>query len=311
MQTSKRTLRSDLPNNILLAIVQRVRQNAGAVFCFIACWLIGFRPGFGQPAVTDSTGFYRARLVKNYKIGVSAHRGASGIAPENTLATFWLVLQMQVDYIEIDIRTTKDGQLVILHDATLNRTTNGAGPLNGQTLAELKKLSAAKGAGESFQSEQIPSLEEVCQLLADWNAHHQARTKLYVDCKDVAPAPMVAILTQYGLLTDAVFYGSDDNLLALQKVAPLAKLMPSLNKADMMTDKIEKLHPYAFDVSWPAVTEALVENIHQQQIKVFSDLLGGYDSVSQYEKAARLGVDVIQTDHVLHVYKALSTEAVK
>ncbi|GAB4034838.1 hypothetical protein GCM10028774_22600 [Spirosoma jeollabukense] len=247
-------------------------------------------------------------LTTHHKMGVSAHRGSSEIAPENTLATFRAVLQLQVDYIEIDVRTTKDGQLVILHDATLNRTTNGTGSVKEQTLAELKKLSAAQGFDEQFQKEQIPTLEEVCQLLANWNANHTGKTNLYVDCKDVAPAPLVAILSKYGLLNDAVFYGSDETLLALQKAAPTAKLMPGLKKIDTLADKINKLHPYAFDVSWPALNESLVGQLHQQRIKVFSDLLDGYDLPAQYAKAAKLGIDVIQTDHVLSVYRTLATK---
>ncbi|QHV98763.1 glycerophosphodiester phosphodiesterase family protein [Spirosoma endbachense] len=276
---------------------------------FIIWCLIVRNSAYGQSP--DSVAYYRTALAAQQKIGVSAHRGSSEIAPENTLATFRAVLQMQVDYIEIDVRTTKDGQLVILHDGTLNRTTTGTGPVKDQTLAELKKLSAAKGYGDQFQKEQIPTLDEVGELLADWNAHHPSKTNLYVDCKDVLPEPLVKTLTNHGLLSDAVFYGSDETLLALQKVAPTAKLMPGLKKAEAMADKISKLHPYAFDVSWPALTESLVDQIHGQKIKVFSDLLDFYDLPSQYTKAARLGIDVIQTDHVLKVYRTLAVKMVK
>ncbi|QIP17085.1 glycerophosphodiester phosphodiesterase family protein [Spirosoma aureum] len=276
---------------------------------FIIWCLIVQNAAYGQSP--DSVAYYRTVLAAQNKIGISAHRGSSEIAPENTLATFRAVLQMQVDYIEIDVRTTKDGQLVILHDGTLNRTTTGAGPVKDQALAELKKLSAAKGYDNQFQKEQIPTLDEVGELLADWNAHHPSKTNLYVDCKDVAPEPLVEILTKYGLLNDAVFYGSDEKLLALQKVAPTAKLMPGLKNADAMADKISKLHPYAFDVSWPALSESLVGQIHHQKIKVFSDLLDFYDLPSQYAKAAQFGIDVIQTDHVLKVYRTLATKMVK
>lgn len=281
-------------------------------------WFIEINSVFGQLPVADSISYYRTQLKAHYKIGVSAHRGASSAAldsaapysaaPENTLATFRLALQMQVDYIEVDVRTTKDGSLVILHDGTLNRTTNGTGPVSDQTLADLKKLSAAKGMSDAFKSEQIPTLAEVCQLLADWNARHSAKTNLYVDCKDVAPEPLVAVLTRYGLLADAVFYGSDEKLLALKSVAAGAKLMPALKRADQMAAKIASLHPYAFDVSWPALTEALVRQIHQQNIKVFSDLLDELDTPAAYEKASRMGVDVIQTDQALQMYKTLAAK---
>lgn len=259
----------------------------------------------------DSIAYYRKALAKKPVIRVSAHRGNTGRAPENTLATFRIALQRQVDYIEIDVRTTKDGQLFILHDGSLNRTTNGTGPAAERTLAELKELSASKGAEETFRTEKIPTLVEVCQLVADWNAHHRAKTNLYVDCKAVAAEPLVAILTRYGLLNDAVFYGSDTFLQSLQKVAPMAKGMPSLRKNDALTAKIAALHPYAFDVDATELTKELVDQLHQQGLRVFVDLLDEGDRLEYYQKAAQMGVDVIQTDHILNVYRTLARRAMK
>ena len=74
---------------------------------------------------------------------VIAHRGGRGIGPESTLYTFQRAVDMGVDVLEFDVHSTKDGQLVILHDATLNRTTNATGRVNEYTLAEVKKLDAA------------------------------------------------------------------------------------------------------------------------------------------------------------------------
>lgn len=262
----------------------------------------------GQPGhPPDSIAYYRKQMQSHHQLRVSAHRGSSDLAPENTLATYRRALAMQVDYIEIDVRTTNDGKLVILHDGTVNRTTNGTGPVRNLALADVKKLSAGKGFTDAFANEPIPALEEVCQLLADWNASHPVATNLYVDCKDVAPEPLVATLMHYGLLTNAVFYGSDTYLAALQKVAPSAKLMPALQKADDIASKISALHPYAFDVNYSALNESLIQQIHQQGIRVFSDLLDTLDQPVHYKQGARMGVDVIQTDHVMSVYRALST----
>ena len=238
---------------------------------------------------------------------ISAHRGSSLVAPENTVATFRAVLGMSVKYIEIDVRTTKDGQLIILHDGKLDRTTTGSGPVESLTLAEVKQLSAGKGFDEKFKDERIPTLKEVCQLIRDWNAGHAAKVYLYVDCKAVAPEPLVAELAEFGVLTDAVFYGSDNYLASLKQVAPKAKLMPSLKNADELSAKIEKLHPYAFDVRWSLLTPALVRQIHDQSIQVFSDALGFFEHADHYKKAAQMGLDVIQTDYVLKVRQALDT----
>lgn len=236
---------------------------------------------------------------------VSAHRGSSGLAPENTLATFKKVLEMQVDYIEIDVRTSKDHRLMILHDGTLDRTTNGNGPMKNLTYDELRQLSAGKGFDGAFVAEKIPTLEESCKLLSEWNARHSKKTQLYVDCKDVLAEPLIRELSRYNLLEDAVFYGSDDFLFSLKTAYPKAKLMPSLKKPEDIPVKLERLNPYAFDVKWQIIDTNLVKTIHGHKIKVFTDLLGFTDIPVNYKKAADLGVDLIQTDFVERVYEVL------
>lgn len=245
-------------------------------------------------------------LLKNkYHLGVSAHRGNSKIAPENTLATFHKVLEIGVDYIEIDVRTTKDNKLVILHDGSLNRTTNGEGLMKNYTLAELKVFSAGKGFGLTFQDEKIPTLEETCHLISEWNNTHKMQTNLYVDCKEVQPKPLIELLSKQKLLKNAVFYGSDDFLLSLKNIYPKAKLLPSLNSSLEINDKIKILNPYAFDVRWTILNDSLVTQIHRHKIKVFTDILGLQDMPNNYQKAAKIGVDVVQTDNVRKVYQTL------
>jgi glycerophosphoryl diester phosphodiesterase len=226
---------------------------------------------------------------------ISAHRGNTGRAPENTLTTYKDALKVGVDFIEIDVRTTLDGKLVILHDGTLNRTTNGEGPLKNKRFVELRELSAGKGFIE-FDKERIPTLEEVCQLISQWNFWHKKKTFIYVDCKDVAPAPLVETLVKYKLANESYFYGNDSFLISLKQVFPLARLMPSLRKKEEIQTKIALLHPAAFDASFLNLTQEMVDEIHSKNIRVFTDLLGPLDTETNYKKAAKLGVDLIQTD---------------
>jgi glycerophosphoryl diester phosphodiesterase len=231
-------------------------------------------------------------------IQISAHRGNSRLAPENTLATFQKVLEMGVDFIEIDVRTTLDNQLVILHDGTLNRTTNGTGPIAQLTLTEIKSLKANKGWEQGFPEERIPTLEETTQLISAWNKTHSKKTYIYVDCKQVAAKPLVEMLQKYDLAEHSVFYGSDDFLEQLKEVFPTSKRMPSLNAASDIDAKISRLKPYAFDVSWKILNENLVQHIHEKKVKVFTDVLGLLDNQTNYQKAIDWKVDLIQTDHV-------------
>jgi glycerophosphoryl diester phosphodiesterase len=230
-------------------------------------------------------------------IQISAHRGNSGEAPENTLATFQKVLELGVDFIEIDVRTSLDNQLVILHDGTLNRTTNGTGPIAKLTLAEIKNLKANKGWEQAFPEERIPTLEETSQLISNWNKNHTKKTYIYVDCKQVAAKPLVEILQKYDLANQSVFYGSDDFLAQLKEVFPASKRMPSLNSESEIDTKISRLEPYAFDVSWLILNENLVQKIHNKHVNVFTDVLGLLDNPTNYQKAIDWKLDLIQTDH--------------
>lgn len=90
-----------------------------------------------------------------------AHRGASHEAPENTWAAFHLALAQRADFIELDIHQSKDGHLVIMHDETLNRTSNGSGLIKEKTLDELLSLDCGQWFSEKFKGQQMPLLEEV------------------------------------------------------------------------------------------------------------------------------------------------------
>ena len=93
-------------------------------------------------------------------IYVAAHRGWSEKYPENTMLAYRKAAELGVDQIEIDVRVTKDDQLVIIHDATVDRTTNGSGRVDSMTLEELRALDAGSWKGEEFAGERIPTLDE-------------------------------------------------------------------------------------------------------------------------------------------------------
>jgi glycerophosphoryl diester phosphodiesterase len=92
---------------------------------------------------------------------VIAHRGASGHAPENTLAAFKKAVAMGATFIETDLQLSRDARFVAIHDATLNRTTNGEGLVHDMALAELRRLDAGTWFGSEYAGEKIPTLEEI------------------------------------------------------------------------------------------------------------------------------------------------------
>ena len=92
---------------------------------------------------------------------IFAHRGASAHAPENTLASFELAIQQGADGIELDVKLSADGQAVVIHDSTVDRTTGAHGRVKDMNLAELRSLDVGSFFSEKFKDEKIPTLEEV------------------------------------------------------------------------------------------------------------------------------------------------------
>lgn len=109
---------------------------------------------------------------------IYAHRGASGYAPENTLEAFRLAMEMGADGFELDVHMSKDGELVVIHDETVDRTTNGTGLVRDHTLAQLKALDASCGMA-NYQNARIPTLAEVFALVQ--NTHHLVNVEIKTD----------------------------------------------------------------------------------------------------------------------------------
>ena len=96
-----------------------------------------------------------------------AHRGASGIAPENTLAAFKKAIEIGVDAIELDLHGTADGEIVVIHDSSLDRTTDMSGPIKQTTLETIKQADAGAWFNSQFEGEQVPTLAEALECITD------------------------------------------------------------------------------------------------------------------------------------------------
>lgn len=113
--------------------------------------------------------------------GICAHRGAMITHPENTIAAFKEAIRLQAQMIEFDVRLTKDGQLVILHDETVDRTTNGEGKIEDLRFAQVRQLDAGSWKSPDFQGEKIPTFAEALAVMPDniWlNVHLKGGRKL-------------------------------------------------------------------------------------------------------------------------------------
>ncbi|MGQ9515192.1 MAG: glycerophosphodiester phosphodiesterase [Thermoproteota archaeon] len=119
------------------------------------------------------------------KVVLVGHRGAPNLAPENTIPSFLKAIEVGVDTIELDVRTTKDGEIVVIHDDSVDRTTNGSGLVRELFLEEIKKLDAGSWFDASFKGTKIPTLEEALASI-------DGRVMTRVELKDDGIEGMVA-----------------------------------------------------------------------------------------------------------------------
>ncbi|MEU2223832.1 glycerophosphodiester phosphodiesterase [Streptomyces sp. NPDC012751] len=139
------------------------------------------------------------------------HRGVMGVEPENTLRSFLAAQRAGLDLIELDLHLSKDGALVVMHDAEVDRTTDGSGPVAEKTLAELRALDAGRG-------ERVPVFEEVLEAV---------RAPLQAEIKDVAAARALAEVMRARDLTTRVEVSSFHD----EAVAEIARLVPGVRTA--------------------------------------------------------------------------------
>lgn len=235
---------------------------------------------------------------------VIAHRGSSAYTPENTLAAFKKALESGVDALELDLRQTSDSVLVVLHDADVERTTNGAGNVKNFTFEELQKLDAGSWFDKKFSDEKIPSLREVIDLLDD-------STLIIIELKEgneTYPGieeQVVQLVKQNNIESQTILKSFDPNVLKrLRSIEPDISLLyvyalriPWLG---MIIDRgvtfdsvydldVEYLQPHRFFLSQSFVSDA--------QSKGFKIISWGVNSTEAINESLDFGVDGIETDY--------------
>ena len=204
-----------------------------------------------------------------------AHRGASGYEPENTLRSFKKAIKLNSDAIELDVQLTKDHKLVVIHDETVNRTTNGKGKVSELTLKELKKLDAGKG-------EKIPTLEEVIKVCRN-------KCKLNVEIKKMNSAKKVAeiIVKERFVKQTIISSNHKESLLEAKKNGINAALIYWSTKTDLgqvlfdisrllilpitkrlILRRVKAANVNEVNLTSPLATKGMIDFLHKNNLKV-------------------------------------------
>lgn len=211
---------------------------------------------------------------------IIAHRGVSSYAPENTLAAFDLALQMGVQHIELDVQSTADGHVAVIHDDTVNRTTDATGAVENFTLAALQALDAGSWFGAAFSGEKIPTFEEVllrykgrlhihveikgrsahlAQHVADLIRRHGMADQVTVTSFRQEPLRQIRAYAPE-LQTGWLVHGINQEVISAAHALAVSQVCP---KADTLTpETVQRLHDEGFVVrAWGVTNEGLMRQV--------------------------------------------------
>ncbi|MGJ9460690.1 glycerophosphodiester phosphodiesterase [Oceanobacillus sp. CF4.6] len=236
-----------------------------------------------------------------------AHRGASGHAPENTIAAFDKAVEMKADYIEIDVQMTQDGKLVAIHDTTVDRTTNGTGSVGDYTLDEIQQLDAGSWFGEEFAGEQIPTFEEIID-------RYQGKIGILIEIKSPELYPGIEKNVAEALMQRNMHRPNTDKIIIQsfnhESVQRSKELLPNiphgvlagLTWAEVTDEQLAQFAAYAdyFNPNMNIVTDELVDRAHIAGMKIYPYTVRAQE---QADNLFELGVDGIITDFPEYVYK--------
>src|SRR5215208_560478 len=228
---------------------------------------------------------------------IFAHRGASAHAPENTLAAFELALLQNADAIELDVKLSADGRAVVIHDSTVDRTTGSHGRVKDLSFAQLRSLDAGSFFSENYRGEQIPSLEEVFEIVGK-HAFINVELTNYTTPRDSLVETVCMLVKQFGLQERVMF-----SSFFAWNLSKARAYLPEVPRGLLAFDgwlgawarsfgfnfgKYQALHPYCKDV-----TSQQVQRVHRLNRRIHVWTVNAADDM---RRLFHWGVDAIFTD---------------
>lgn len=255
--------------------------------CIILITLVTYRVSLNQK---ETSFIYGAGTLK------SAHRGFTLTAPENTIASIQEAKTNGFDLVELDIQKTKDNELVLMHDETLERTTNGIGKLNEKTMVELEELIVSSEINLTLPKQKIPTFELACKKLSEEHLGVNIDGSKMDFSNQENLDRVIKILRKYELYSTSFFVLNEPaRTFALKKYPDLAVTYTTGGEATLEKD-IEILKKYEngfYSTAFIYITENLIQKLKENNIPLH---VYAVKNQEEYEKCKQIGARFVETD---------------
>ena len=225
------------------------------------------------------------------RVEVISHRGEHLSHPENTLPAIEAAIAIGCDWVEIDVRTTRDGSFVLMHDTSVNRTTDGKGAVAELGLDQIRLLNAGSGA-------RVPTLDEALAAM-------RSKCGVYFDAKSIPAAAIIDALKRHAMLGHCVVYGGFDLLKALGAAGHPELAMPEAVSVEMLTKSLAELRPKTVAFDRRNFRDDILDMARAAGKGIFVDRLGADDNDASWLDAVKRGATGIQTDHPAQLIRLL------
>lgn len=237
---------------------------------------------------------------------MAAHRGAHIEVPENSVASIREAIKHDIDIVEIDIRISKDGIPVLMHDDKVDRTTTGKGDVKDFELSELKQLQLLHDGQKTEQS--VPTLAEVLDVGKD-------RILFDLDIKTLQIEKIIEVIEDTKAYNSVFFFDSDWTVLEKVKaVHPDWKIMPRAYNEQEAKEAYEKFKPWAIHVDPSFASAELADYFHNREVHVWINALGDVDedlsdqNLASFKKLMSTNSNIIQTDYPRKIKTLIRTD---
>ncbi|ASZ14725.1 glycerophosphodiester phosphodiesterase family protein [Chitinophaga pendula] len=242
------------------------------------------------PAITKAFHDKSSKVIM-----IASHRGAHLEAPENSIAAFKKAIEIGIDIIELDVRCTKDGVPVVMHDKSVDRTTSGKGLVHNMTLAQIKQLRLKHNG--TVTEEKVPTLEEALTLA-------KGKIMIDLDIKSTdCPEALINTVNKTGMVSQCLYFLSEsDHLEYLKSYAPTSMVLFRTHSAKEAEQILRNTSIEAIHIDESHHNDTTIQFIKSKGARVWVNALGDIDkdaaggNTAAFEEVLKHGANIIQTD---------------